>query len=140
MTALVKDFQYHVPVAEVWNALTDSDKMKRWYFPQLKSFQPIVGFRFQFKDDNHQYQKDWIVTEVIEGKRLAHSWAYKGFAGISEVRFELFSGNGITGLRLTQTGIENFPDHAHFSRARFDQGWDNLLGQNLKYLLDTARS
>lgn len=32
------------------------------------------------------------------------------------------------------------PDHPHFHRERFDQGWDNLLGQNLKLLLHSAKS
>jgi uncharacterized protein YndB with AHSA1/START domain len=140
MTLLVKDFQYNVPVAEVWNALTTTDKMKEWYFPQLRKFEPAVGFRFEFTDDNQEYQKDWIVTEVIEGKRLAHSWAYKGFDGISEVRFDLFSYEGHTRLQLTHTGIENFPVHPHFNRERFDRGWNNLLGQNLKRLLDRTKS
>jgi hypothetical protein len=31
-------------------ALTDEDEMREWYFPQLKSFEPMVGYEFQYTD------------------------------------------------------------------------------------------
>jgi uncharacterized protein YndB with AHSA1/START domain len=134
---LVKEFTYNVPIGKVWQTLTDKNKMKRWYFPQLREFEPVVGFRFEFDDDNAGYQKEWIVTKVVEGKTLAHSWAYKGYPGTSDVIFELFADNSTTRLRVTQTNLESFPNHPHFQRERFESGWDNLLGHNLKKLLET---
>ncbi|RDV15940.1 SRPBCC domain-containing protein [Pontibacter diazotrophicus] len=65
-TPLIKEFNYNVPIEKVWQALTDKDKMKEWYFPQLKQFEPIVGFKFQFDDSSAEYQKEWIVTKVVE--------------------------------------------------------------------------
>lgn len=47
--------------------------MKEWYFPQIQKFEPIVGFRFQFTDQGTEYQKEWIVTKVTEGKTIAHT-------------------------------------------------------------------
>jgi uncharacterized protein YndB with AHSA1/START domain len=134
---LVKEFTYNVPIGKVWQTLTDKNKMKGWYFPQLREFEPVVGFRFEFDDDNAGYQKEWIVTKVVEGKTLAHSWAYKGYPGTSDVIFELFADNSTTRLRVTQTNLESFPNHPHFQRERFESGWDNLLGHNLKELLET---
>lgn len=136
-TPLVKEFNYNVPIETVWQALTDTDKMKQWYFPQLQKFEPVVGYKFQFTDDSAEYRKEWIVTQVTEGKRLAHSWAYQGYPGSSEVIFDLFAEGNKTGLRVTQTGLESFPGHPHFKRERFERGWDNLLGQNLKQLLES---
>ncbi|WP_221393565.1 SRPBCC domain-containing protein [Dyadobacter sp. NIV53] len=133
---LVKDFTYNVAIIKVWEALTSTDKMKEWYFPQLRGFEPVIGFKFEFDDDNAGYQKEWIVTKVVEGQTLAHSWAYKGYPGSSEVLFDLFSDNSTTTLRITQTDLESFPNHPHFQRERFESGWDNLLGQNLKQLLE----
>lgn len=135
-TPLIKEFVYNAPTEKVWLALTNKDKMKEWYFPQLQKFEPKVGFKFQFDDDNAQYTKEWIVTKVTEGKTLAHNWAYKGYPGNSEVIFELFSKGDKTKLRVTQTGLDSFPDHPHFKRERFEWGWDNLLGNNLKHLLE----
>ena len=129
---LVKEFTYNVPIVKVWQAITSTDMMKRWYFPQLRKFKPEVGFKLDFDDDSAQYQKEWIVTKVEEGQTLAHSWAYRGYPGISNVKFDLLSENSTTRLRVTQTDLESFPNYPHFQIERFESGWDNLLGQNLK--------
>lgn len=133
---LIKEFNYNVPSEEVWHALTDTNEMRKWYFPQLQKFEPVVGYKFKFDDENAEYQKEWIVTNVMNGKVLAHSWAYRGYPGKSEVTFSLFADGGKTTLRVTQTNLESFPDHPHFKRERFEWGWDNLLGDNLKNLLE----
>jgi uncharacterized protein YndB with AHSA1/START domain len=133
---LIKEFEYNASRAQVWHCLTDTAKMKEWYFPQLSAFEPVTGYRFQFDDAGAEYQKEWVVTAVVAGKALGHSWAYKGYPGGSEVLFELVDTGTKTRLRVTQTGLENFPDHPHFRRERFEWGWDNLLGQNLRRLLE----
>jgi uncharacterized protein YndB with AHSA1/START domain len=137
---LIKEFMYNVPIEKVWWALTDKDAMKTWYFSQLQKFEPVVGFHFEFENADAEYQKEWIVTKVTEGKTLAHSWAYKGYPGKSEVIFDLFSEGTQTRLRITQTHLESFPDHTHFKRERFERGWDNLLGQNLKHILEASNN
>ncbi|HEV7424022.1 MAG TPA: SRPBCC domain-containing protein, partial [Candidatus Paceibacterota bacterium] len=38
---------YDVPVSKVWDAITDNEQMKKWYF-QMKDFKPVVGFEFSF--------------------------------------------------------------------------------------------
>jgi uncharacterized protein YndB with AHSA1/START domain len=133
---LVKEYLYNVPMEKVWEAITDTDKMRIWYFPQLKQFKPVVGFKFQFDDPGAKYQKEWIVTKVIPGKTLARSWSYKGYPVSSEVVFDLSAVGNNTKLNVTQTGIGSFPDHPHFKRERFEWGLDSLLGQNLKRLLE----
>lgn len=135
-TPLIKEFNYDISIGKVWQALTDVDKMKEWYFPQLQKFEPIVGYKFQFDDNSSVYQKEWVVTKVKDDRTLAHSWAYKGYPGSSEVIFDLFADENKTRLRVTQTDLESFPNHPHFKRERFEWGWDNLLGQNLRQLLE----
>lgn len=139
-TPLIKEFTYNAPIEKVWRALTVQDSLKKWYFPQLQKFEPIVGFKFEFDDDSAEYQKEWIVTKVAEGKTFAHSWAYQGYSGISEVIFDLFAEGNKTRLRVTQTDLESFPNDRHFARERFEWGWDNLLGQNLKHLLEDGNN
>lgn len=133
---LVKEYHFNVPIQEVWEALTDRDKMKIWYFPQLQQFKPVVEFKFQFDDPGAEYQKEWIVTKLIPGKTFAHSWSYEGYPGTSEVIFDLSADGTSTILTVTQTGIESFPDHSHFKSECFERGWDSLLGQNLKRLVE----
>ncbi|MCZ8215107.1 MAG: SRPBCC domain-containing protein [Cyclobacteriaceae bacterium] len=138
--SLVKEFTYNVPVEKVWQALTDKDKMRIWYFPQLLNFEPVVGFIFQFDDHNSEYQKEWVVTKVEEGKKLAHNWAYKGYPGSTEVTFEIFAEGENTKLNVTQTNLDSFPKHPAFQRERFELGWNNLLGENLKQLLENSKN
>jgi uncharacterized protein YndB with AHSA1/START domain len=137
--SLVKDFTYNVPAEKVWQALTDKDKMRIWYFPQLLNFEPVVGYTFQFDDQNSEYQKEWVVTKVEEGKKIAHSWAYKGYPGSTEVIFEIFAEGKSTKLSVTQTNLDSFPKHPHFKKERFEWGWNNLLGENLKQLLEHSK-
>ena len=123
---------YDASLEKVWRALTDEDQMRVWYFPQLRKFRPVAGFEFVFSNDGSPYQKEWRVTKVKEGRMFAHSWRYKGYPGSSEVTFELFKEADKTRLKLTHTGLASFPDDPHFARKRFEDGWKQILGSNLK--------
>ena len=126
---------YKVPIAKVWQALSDRDAMKVWYFPQLNRFEAAVGFHIGFEDDDSAFKKEWVITQITMGKKLAHSWSYVGHPGTSEVVFELFEVDAGTLLRLTHTGLDSFPSDPHFERERFEQGWKSILGVNLKRFL-----
>ena len=45
--AVVIERTFNAPVAKVWNAITDAEEMRQWYF-DLKEFKPEVGFEFEF--------------------------------------------------------------------------------------------
>jgi uncharacterized protein YndB with AHSA1/START domain len=136
-TPFVLELVYDAPINKVWQALTDENRMRAWYFPQLMKFEPIVNFEFVFFNDGSLYQKEWRVTKVEDGRALAHSWVYKGYPGSSEVTFELFKEGDKTRLKLTHTGLASFPTDAHFARHRFEEGWKQILGINLKNHLAT---
>jgi uncharacterized protein YndB with AHSA1/START domain len=126
---------YDAPIEKVWQALADENHMRVWYFPQLRTFKPVAGFKFVFSNDGSPYQKEWRVTKVEDGRVLAHSWVYKGYPGSSEVTFELFKEADKTRLKLTHTELASFPDDPHFARIRFEDGWKQILGNNLKNYL-----
>jgi uncharacterized protein YndB with AHSA1/START domain len=138
---LVVERTYHVPADLVWQALTDKNRMKDWYF-DIPAFKAEPGFEFQFSAGNEG--KTYIhlckVTEAIPGKKLAYSWSYKDYPGHSVVSFELFPEDDKTRVKLTHTGLETFPqDKADFARASFSAGWTYILGTGLEnYLSKTA--
>lgn len=124
---------------EVWNALTDKEKMKQWYF-DLKEFKPQVGFEFQFLagDEKAQYRHICKIKEVIPGKKLSYSWKYEHDPGVSVVTFELFPQGNKTKLKLTHEGTENFSkDHPELDKKNFVKGWDEIINVNLKKFLES---
>lgn len=131
----IREQFYDAPIEQVWQALTEQDKMREWYFPHLKSFQPVVGSKFEFNNDGSNFQKEWTVIKVVAGKLLAHSWIYKGYPGSSEVTFELFNKDSGTMLKLTHAGISSFPAEPHFARLRFENGWNDILRIKLNNFL-----
>jgi uncharacterized protein YndB with AHSA1/START domain len=127
---------YDAHLERVWQALTDQDAMKTWYFPQLRRFEPLAGFEMEFEDDGSTFKKHWQVTQVLPGRKLAHTWIYMGYPGVSEVIFELFLEGDKTRLKLTHSGLSSFPNDPHFARHRFEEGWKSIIGIKLKHYLE----
>lgn len=124
---------YNAPAERVWQAITDKNKMKEWYF-DLKEFKPEVGFEFEFEGGPPEktYLHLCRVTEVIPGKKLTHSWRYDGYDGDSFVTWELFNEGDQTRVKLTHAGLETFPPIADFARENFQMGWTEIVGKMLK--------
>lgn len=135
---VVKEVVIEAPVAKVWEAITDKNAMKQWYF-DLSDFKPEVGFEFRFigGDCTKSYLHLCTITEVIPEKKLTHSWSYDGFPGKSFVTWELFDEGGATRVKLTHTGLETFPDtNPTFAWKNFEAGWNEIVGKNLKEFLE----
>lgn len=59
---------YDASIEKAWQALTDENKMRQWYFPQLMKFNSVIGFEFVFSNDGSPYQKEWRVTKIEDGR------------------------------------------------------------------------
>ncbi len=108
---IVLERSFHAPADKVWQALTDKNKMKQWYF-DIENFKPELGLEFQFygeTDDKKSYFHLCKITELIPGKKLKYSWRCDGYPGESFVTFELFDEGDNTRLKLTHCGLETFP-------------------------------
>src|SRR5689334_3726411 len=130
----------NAPVEKVWEALTNPQLMKQWYF-DIPGFRAEVGFEFQFEGgtDSHKYLHKCRVTEAIPGRKLSHSWRYEGYEGNSFVSFELSPEGQKTRVRLTHMGLESFPaDNPDFAKQNFVQGWTEILGTSLKNFLQRS--
>ncbi len=115
------------PADQVWEAITDNNKLKKWYF-NLESFIPKVGFEFEFTVENNgkKFRHLCRVTDVVPGKKISYSWRYDKQPGNSVVTFELFPEGNRTKLVLTHEGVHTFPQDADFARGNFVQGWTEI--------------
>lgn len=128
----------NAPVQKVWEAITDSDKMKQWYF-DIAEFRPEVGFEFTFNGGSEEktYVHLCKVTKVEPGKTLQYSWRYQDYPGNSSVTFELFPEGNVTRLKLTHEGLETFPtDNKDFARESFSAGWTYIIGTSIRQFVE----
>jgi len=136
--AVVLERTFNAPVGRVWNALTDVDQMREWYF-DLKEFKPKAGFEFGFvvEHEGNTYDHRCRITEVILQKKIAYTWRYHGHEGDSLVTFELFPEGDKTRLKLTHEGLDTFPKTAAFARENFERGWTQIIGSELKQFVES---
>ncbi|MFD0766964.1 SRPBCC domain-containing protein [Mucilaginibacter lutimaris] len=136
---LVVERTLNAPVSQVWQALTDNEKMKQWYF-KLESFEPRIGFEFSFAGQGSTGEKfthNCRITAVEPEKKLSYTWAYDGFPGSSEVSFELFPEGDKTLVRITHTGLDSFTQNGpDFGVDSFTKGWNHILGISLKNFVE----
>jgi len=140
--AVVIERTFNAAVARVWEALTNADEMRVWYF-DLKEFKPEVGFEFEFtvEHEGTRYHHLCKITEVIPQKKIAYTWRYAGEKGESLVTFELFADGDKTRLKLTHEGLETFPKLPAYARTNFEKGWTEIIGSSLKqYVEENKRS
>ena len=81
---------FNTSVDTVWNAITEIDQMRQWYFETIPSFKPEVGFETQFnvQSQDRNFMHLWKVTEVVPLKMIGYSWKYEGISGDSFVKLE----------------------------------------------------
>jgi uncharacterized protein YndB with AHSA1/START domain len=102
---------YEAPIEKVWEALTDKDQMKQWYFA-VTDFKAEVGFEFQFsvENDGKIYLHKCKVVEANPITKVAYTWSYDGYVGQSLVTFELFNEDkDKTRLKLTHSDLDTNP-------------------------------
>lgn len=135
---VVLERTYNASTETIWQALTDKDRMKDWYF-DLPEFRPEEGFEFEFMAGSEE--KQWLhrcrVKEVIPRKKISYTWSYPGYAGESLVSFELFPEKNKTKLVLTHSGLGSFPQEVmELRKENFVTGWNEILGTALKEYLE----
>lgn len=145
MTArpVVVEQTYGVTVEELWQAITEPDQMRQWFFEAMGDFEAKPGFEVQFnvRCDGQDYLHRWLVTEVLAGKRIVYGWRYDGHPGDSTVTWELSETPEGAKLTFAHQGIETFPqDNPVFRREATQAGWDYFLGGSLKTFLDRRHS
>jgi len=129
---------FNAPASVVWEALTNREKMKEWYF-DIKDFKPEIGHTFHFSGGSEEktYHHICEIKELVPGKKLSYSWSYQDYPGMSIVSFELFPEGDKTRVKLTHAGLETFAtDNKDFAKESFAAGWTEIIGKNLKAFVE----
>jgi uncharacterized protein YndB with AHSA1/START domain len=129
---------FNKSISEVWNAITELKQMKQWFFENIESFKPEVGFETQFnvKAESRDFLHIWKITEVVPMKKIVYDWRYEGIVGAGIIIFELFAKENQTTLRLTNQGLNSFPkDIQEFTRESCIEGWNYFIKNRLKEYL-----
>lgn len=121
----------------VWQALTDKNQMKEWYF-EIPDFELRVGATFNFfepggeKRFHHRCQ----IKEIVPNKKLSYSWTHPSHSkGESLVTWDLEEVDGTTEVTLHHEGIENFADAGpEFAPENYQMGWDEILSILKNYI------
>ena len=136
---IVVEQSFNASIDAVWNAITEIDQMRQWYFENIPSFKPEVGFETQFnvQSQDRNFLHMWKVTEVSSLKTITYNWKYENYPGDSFVTFELFQQNNLTKLRLTIQIMEDFPENIpEFKRESCVEGWIYFIRKRLKEYLE----
>lgn len=136
---IVVEQNFNVAIGKVWSAITDGDQMKQWFFKNIGTFKPEVGFetRFNVQSNGKNYLHIWKITDVKPERKISYTWRYGGYPGNSLVTWELTSENDLVQLKLTHQGIESFPeDNPDFSRESCLEGWNFFIHKRLNEFLN----
>jgi len=126
-------------VASVWNAITNIDEMRKWYFENIPEFRAESGFRTQFsvESGNRTFLHLWEVIEVVHQNTLTYTWKFEGIEGDSLTRFVVSGNDQSAHLKLTVQVLEDYPeDIPEFSTESCIGGWTYFIKDRLKTYLD----
>lgn len=134
---VVLERTFDAPLTRVWQAITDVEEMRQWYF-DLKDFKPEIGVEFEFvvEHEGNRYHHLCRVTELVPEKTIAYTWRYKGEPGNSLVTFNLTPDGNRTRLKLTHQGLDTFPKTPAYARQNFEAGWVQLIGSELRQFVE----
>ena len=136
---IVVEETFAVSKRELWSAITELDRMTKWFFDNIRSFEPRLGYetRFIVTNKDRIFPHLWRIIEVIPEKRITYNWKYEGYEGNSLVTFELSESENNSTLILTHEVTETFPQNIEeFKRESCIGGWNWFIKKNLKEYLE----
>ena len=139
---IIVEQTFSAPIDAVWKAITQLDLMHQWYFDNIPSFRPEVGFETQFNvsSQGRDFLHMWRVTEVVPLQTIAYSWKFADYPGDALVVFELSKQDASTKLKLTCIVRESFPeDIPEFKRESCIGGWEYFIQKSLKEYLEKTK-
>lgn len=133
--------QFNVHPGDLWGAITHPEKMRQWFFHQIKDFKPEKAFQtsFDLEFDGKKFTHLWKIIEVVQGEKIVYDWSYVGYPGKAKVSFKLYASQDGSSLVVDHQILEPFPENEPaFSLESTKAGWKYLISKNLKEYLDNA--
>ncbi len=132
---IIVEHLFPVSKVELWEALTDPDKMRHWFFDVMPDFKAEVGFRtsFTLTNEGRVFPHNWEVTAVVPQEAISVQWTFTGYPGVSLVTYALNEESaGSTKLTLTAKVLEDHPaDIIEFKRESGVGGWNYFIKEAL---------
>lgn len=135
--AVHQQITVRAPAAEVYQALTEAEKLEQWFPSQVES-DPRQGgsyrFEFQYPEGGQGGTQEGIYLAVEPGQKVSYTWEAGG--NQTQVVFTLTARGGETEVVLDHTGFGSGPE-AEKVRDLHDNVW-NAYMTNLKSYLETG--
>ncbi len=135
---------YKAPIQLVWEAITDKERLKEWYFDFGKEWNLAVGYKFEWSagpPDGEKWLHRGEIFEVVKNKKLSHTWEYPGYSGSSVLTWELVKLDEYnTEIVLTHFFKIPFdPTVEALRKENFVEGWNQLLNTGLVEYLEKIK-
>lgn len=138
---IVLEKTYNAPISLVWQAITEEQHMRNWYFDFKGQFQLEIGHTFDWYAGDLK-DKQWLhrgeMLEIVPNKKLVHTWAYPGYAGKAIAYWELSEVDAATTkLNFRFEFAEPFDvNEPALVRDNFVNGWNELILNSLEQYLN----
>lgn len=132
---------FKAPIGRVWEALVTPVEQKKWYFDFDSTWKLEVGHVFEWEAGDPA-DKMWLhrgkIIEVVNGRKLVHSWEYPDYTGYSILTWQLSSqDSNLTELKLRHFfGIPFDSSVPALQKEQFEKGWDYIVNTSLKEYLE----
>jgi uncharacterized protein YndB with AHSA1/START domain len=132
----------NAPVEKVWEALTDPQLIKKYFFGTntKTTWKPGSPITFTGEWQGKQYEDKGTILEVQPNKLISYKY-WSEISGIEDkpenyvtITYDLSEENGKTLLMITQ---ENIPDEK--MKEHSEENWKKVLN-NLKELLEKKKA
>jgi len=140
---ICKEIPFPQPPEQVWQAITDSDTLAEWMFPN--DFEPRLGHQFTFRvPPNPKANFDGLTVscEVLEcapPSRLAFSWSAGDLEG-TRVTFQLEPDGHGTRLLFEHLGFDVSLPFGEQAFRGAEYGWARMLKQLSEVVATSAAS
>src|SRR3569832_1088796 len=127
--AVIASCVYDTDPADLWNALTDRERIQRWFLPVTGDLK--LGGRYQFKGN-----AGGTITECVPNKKIGATWEFG--SAVTWVTGTLTPEGNRTRLELEHVAIID-PNLPLFGPGVVGVGWElGLAGLGLHVSLPTA--